>query len=57
MVGQFLLAVAAKDDQAETFYRHHGFMAFGSQPRQLVLPLTNVIFKGKSSRSVGSRAW
>ncbi len=42
----FALVVDAKDDQAETFYRHHGFMAFGSQPRQPVLPLTNVIFKG-----------
>ena len=25
--------------QAEAFYRHHGFVPFGSQPRQLVLPL------------------
>lgn len=40
------LVVDAKDDQAETFYRHHGFVSFGSQPRQLVLPLTNLIVKG-----------
>jgi ribosomal protein S18 acetylase RimI-like enzyme len=42
----FALVVDAKDDQAETFYRHHGFLPFGSQPRQLVLPLTNLILKG-----------
>ena len=41
----FALVVDAKDDQAETFYRHHGFVPFGSQPRQLVLPLTNLIVK------------
>ena len=29
-----------QDVQAEAFYLHHGFMAFGSQPRQLFLPLT-----------------
>jgi predicted GNAT family N-acyltransferase len=45
-VAVFALVVDAKDDQAETFYRHHGFVAFGSQPRQLVLPLTNLIVKG-----------
>jgi GNAT superfamily N-acetyltransferase len=41
----FALVVDAKDDQAEAFYRHHGFVPFGSQPRQLVLPLTNLIVK------------
>jgi hypothetical protein len=45
-IAVFALVVDAKDDQAETFYRHHGFVYFGSQPRQLVLPLTNIIFKG-----------
>lgn len=35
----FALVVDAKDDQAEAFYRHHGFVAFGRQARQLVLPL------------------
>jgi ribosomal protein S18 acetylase RimI-like enzyme len=38
----FALVVDAKDDQAEAFYRHHGFIGFGSQPRQLMLPLTNL---------------
>ena len=42
-VAVFALVVDAKDDQAEAFYHHHGFIAFGSQPRQLVLPLTNLI--------------
>jgi ribosomal protein S18 acetylase RimI-like enzyme len=42
----FALVVDAKDDQAVTFYRHHGFVAFGSQSRQLVLPLTNLIVQG-----------
>jgi hypothetical protein len=33
--------VDAKDEQAESFYRHHGFFAFGSTPRSLILPLAN----------------
>ena len=33
----FAMAVDAKDDQAESFYRHHGFVSFGSAPRQLFL--------------------
>ncbi len=39
------LVVDAKNDQAEAFYRHHGFVTFGSIPRQLILPLTNLSFK------------
>ncbi len=38
----FALVVDAKDDQAEAFYRHHGFAAFGSLPRQLIMPLAKV---------------
>ncbi len=38
-IAAFALVVDAKDEQAAAFYRHHGFVAFGSQPRQLVLPL------------------
>lgn len=45
-VAMFALIVDAKDDAAEAFYRHHGFVAFGSLPRQLVLPLAS--FAGKS---------
>jgi hypothetical protein len=39
------LVVDAKDDEAEAFYRHHGFVPFGSQARQLVLPLTKLAAK------------
>lgn len=38
-VAVFALVVDAKDDQAESFYRHHGFVSFGSASRQLILPL------------------
>ena len=40
-LGVFALVVDAKNDQAEAFYRHHGFVAFGSLPRQMILSLTN----------------
>lgn len=42
-VAVFALVVDAKDDQAVSFYRHHGFLEFGSLPNQLILPLTNRI--------------
>lgn len=45
-VAVFALVVDAKDNLAEAFYRHHGFASFGSIPRQLILPLTNLTFKG-----------
>jgi GNAT superfamily N-acetyltransferase len=35
----FALVVDAKDEQAEAFYRHHGFILFGGPDRRLVLPL------------------
>lgn len=38
-MGVFALAVDAKDEQAVSFYRHHGFVTFDSQPLQLFLPL------------------
>jgi GNAT superfamily N-acetyltransferase len=38
-VAVYALVVDAKDEQAEGFYRHHGFVAFGSIPRSLILPL------------------
>jgi ribosomal protein S18 acetylase RimI-like enzyme len=41
-VAVFALVVDAKDEMAEAFYRHHGFIAFGSQPRQFVLPLASL---------------
>jgi ribosomal protein S18 acetylase RimI-like enzyme len=45
-IAVFALVVDAKDEQAESFYRHHGFAPFGSQSRQLVLPLSNIEVKG-----------
>jgi ribosomal protein S18 acetylase RimI-like enzyme len=41
----FALVVDAKDDQAEAFYRHHDFVAFGSLSRQLIYPLANFVAK------------
>ncbi len=41
-IAVFAMLVDAKDDPAEAFYRHHGLVPFGSQPRQLVLPLTKL---------------
>jgi len=40
-VAVFALVVDAKDGQAEAFYRHHGFVGFGSAPKQLILPLAS----------------
>ena len=40
-VAVFALVVDAKDERAGDFYRHHGFVGFGSAPRQLILSLTN----------------
>jgi predicted N-acetyltransferase YhbS len=45
-VAVFALVVDAKHDQAETYYRHHGFVPFGSQLGQLVLPLASFVVKG-----------
>jgi GNAT superfamily N-acetyltransferase len=42
-IAVFALVVDAKDDAAEAFYAHHGFVPFGNRPRQFVLPLTGAI--------------
>ncbi|MEO7717322.1 MAG: GNAT family N-acetyltransferase [Capsulimonas sp.] len=39
----FALVVDAKDNQAEAFYLHHGFILLGS--RQLILPLGKITFE------------
>jgi len=41
-IAVFALIVDAKDESAAAFYRHHGFLTFGSGSRQLMLPLANV---------------
>ncbi len=40
-VAVYALVVDAKHEQAESFYRHHGFVALGSSPRSLILPLSS----------------
>jgi GNAT superfamily N-acetyltransferase len=42
----FALVVDAEDEQAEAFYKHHGFVSFGGQARQLVVRLTTFVMKG-----------
>ncbi len=37
--GTFALLVDARDDNAVSFYRHHGFVSFDSTPKTLFLPL------------------
>lgn len=41
-VAVFALVVDAKDAQAAAFYRHFGFVEFGSLPNRLLLPLTTI---------------
>jgi GNAT superfamily N-acetyltransferase len=41
-VAVYALVVDAKDEEAEKFYQHHGFAAFGSAPGTLILPLKPV---------------
>jgi len=38
-IAVFALVVDAKDNEAATFYRHHGFTAFVSNPLQLIAPI------------------
>ena len=38
-IAAFAIVVDAKDEQAEAFYCHHGFIPFGGRPMQLILPL------------------
>lgn len=42
-VAVFALIVEAKDDAAIAFYRHHGFEPFGSNSRQLIVPLERFV--------------
>jgi predicted GNAT family N-acyltransferase len=38
-VAVYAVVVDAKDERAESFYRHHGFVAFGKTSRTLILPV------------------
>lgn len=42
-IAVFAMVVDAKDDQAEAFYRHHGFSTYGSAPGRLLAPLSNLL--------------
>jgi GNAT superfamily N-acetyltransferase len=44
-IAVFVLVADAKDEQADAFYRHHGFVAFGGPGRSLILPLTGSSIK------------
>ena len=41
-VAVYALVADAKDEKAENFYRHYGFVAFGSAPRTFIFPLKPV---------------
>lgn len=41
-VAVYALVLDAKDEAAAAFYRHHGFVAFGSKPRQFMMPLSRL---------------
>lgn len=45
-VAMHAMIVDAKDEQAEAFYRHHGFSPYGSAPGRLIAPL-HVLLKAK----------
>jgi len=36
------VVVDVKDDEAVTFYEHHGFITLSAETRQLVLPLAKL---------------
>lgn len=42
-VAMFAMIVDAKDDDAVAFYRHHGFVAYGSSPMTLIAPLKDLL--------------
>ncbi|WP_229804626.1 GNAT family N-acetyltransferase [Neogemmobacter tilapiae] len=42
-VAVFAMVVEAKDAQAEAFYLHHGFEAYGSMPGRLMAPLAGLL--------------
>ncbi len=42
-IAVFALIVDAKDEPAEAFYLHHGFLSFGSRPGQLMLLLGKIV--------------
>jgi GNAT superfamily N-acetyltransferase len=65
-VAVYALAVDAKDEQAESFYPHHGCVPFGDTQRTLILPFAKedvdrnpdrngLVFRGERSLTVAAR--
>lgn len=46
-VAVFALVVDAKDDAAQAFYIHHGFVSFGAKARQLIVSLKHFTQAGE----------
>lgn len=42
-IAVFALVVDAKDEAASAFYRHHGFVAYASQPTRLIAPIQSLL--------------
>jgi len=42
-LGAFALVVDAKDEPAAAFYRHHGFVHYGSAPHHLIAGLSTLL--------------
>lgn len=42
-IAVFAMVVDAKNEDAVNFYRHHGFVTFGSLPNQMILPLSQIL--------------
>jgi len=49
-IAAFALVVDAKDENAATFYRHHGFVPFLSSPMSLYVPLAEAERRMKKMR-------
>jgi GNAT superfamily N-acetyltransferase len=45
-IAVYAMIVDAKDDAAEAFYRHHGFVGYGSAERMLMAPIAALLSGG-----------
>ncbi len=44
-LGIYAMIVDAKDERAVAFYRHHGFVAYGSSPDTLMAPMRSLLVR------------
>lgn len=51
-IGVFAVVVDAKDEAAKAFYRHFGFLEFGSLPNQLIFSLSQYNQSLKQSQDI-----